>query len=396
MMPSLNRQAPAWLLALALSAPGIGGCVAPRARAVASDDELRDADLLRLASVMIRDGHPDRANEVLAQIDPAAAGLDLARYHLLTGLLRLNQRRYKDSLAALDRSIVAGQADPVVHLYRVQACYGLGDHRGCLEAMERLAPRHRGLARIDALRIMSCRSLDDSAGAFSAILAAEARHPKDPEFTRHRLLTSLELGLNLAAVEAGRDFIEKAGGKPTAYLTLGEALRRSKRFDDALLFLESGRLRYPGDEKLSLALAHAYLDAGKPLAAGRIIEELAALKPKLLSEAAELYRRGGDTRRALYLNAQVGDQKVKTRQRLGILLQNKSWEEAYALAPRLARHQLLGENHVSYALAFASFKAGRYAEARAFLDTVGGELFDAAVKLRRAIEVAERADPRRP
>lgn len=359
-----------------------------------SEDEVKADNELRLAAVMIRDGHYDRAEAVLKGINPELTAVDSARFYTLRALLALNQRRYsecRDDLIQALRVAPKDKRDRTIYLYLAQANYGLNDYKGAVEAIDQLSEGHRKIVRIHLMRVNSYWQLKQHSSAFSALELAEQRFPENTQFAKLRLLYLLDLGLNSEAVSAAESYLAKAGRSPETYLTLGEALRRSRQFAQALQFLEQAKLEFPHNEKIYLSLAHCYLDFNKPRLAGKILERLAILNPKFLSETAELYRRANDTRRALYLNAQLSDQSVKMRQRLGILVQKKSWEEAYALKPRLKRLGLLGDQHVSYALAFVSFQSGRYSAAKSLLENVrDNQLYKSALKLRRAIEVAEK------
>ena len=394
----IHRALPSLGLSMILA---LSGCyVPPEAREektaeIEKDEaEVKADNELRLAGVMIRDGHYDRAEVVLKTLDPKARAVDTARFYTLRGLLFLNQRKYSDCredlMLALKNS-PREKRNPSLYLYLAQANYGLNDYQGTVDAIDRLSENHRKISRIHQMRINSYWQLKKHSSAFSAIEVAEDRFPKNPQFAKLRLLYLLELGFNTEAVSAAQRFLKVAGRSPESYLTLGEALRRSRQFEQALQFLEQARLEYPQNEKIYLSLAHCYLDFNKPRLAGKILESLAILKPQYISETAELYRRANETQRALYLNAQLNDQSVKMRQRLGILVQKKSWEEAYALKPRLKRLGLLGDQHVSYAMAFVSFQSGHYDVAKSLLENIrDNQLYKSALKLRRAIEVAEK------
>ena len=90
---------------------------------------------------------------------------------------------------------------------------------------------------------------------------------------------------------------------------------------------------------------------------------------------------------------QVGDQKAKTRQRLGILLQLGRVEQACSLEPRLSRLGLLKDDQVRYALAYAQFRCGDLEQAANRLRGITKpSLFQAATDLRKAIEARRHAD----
>jgi hypothetical protein len=90
----------------------------------------------------------------------------------------------------------------------------------------------------------------------------------------------------------------------------------------------------------------------------------------------------------LYLNSQVTDQAVKTKQRLGILLELNQFEEAASLEKRLSRLDLLDDDKVRYAMAYVAFKTGNFEKARNHLKKINDPaLFRSATDLLKAMEV---------
>src|SRR3546814_3548415 len=81
---------------------------------------------------------------------------------------------------------------------------------------------------------------------------------RPPRSTRTDTLfpyTTLFRSLNLEAAELGRTYIARANGKAEDYIAIGTALRRGGSLDEALHFLESARLRFPGNVGIDKALA---------------------------------------------------------------------------------------------------------------------------------------------
>lgn len=376
-----------WLLAAALLA--LVGCVTPDKGGAAGDAE--QVDHLGLAALLIKDGHALRADAVLDEVDLQQEGLDLGRYWTLRGLVAFRRPDYPRAREAFTQALALPGASPSLRLYLAQSHYALQDFGAALSELEGCPTVWADVADVHRLRVDAHWRSEDRVGAFAALEVAEERFPTDPSFAKIRLLYLLELGLYGEASEAGRAYVERAGQSLSAYLAWGEALRRSRRHDEAAEVLEDARLRYPGEAKPLIALAHAHLGGGRPLAAGFVMEEASRLQPELASESAELYRRGGDLVRALFLNAQLEDQAIKTRQRLSILLEREDLEQATALAPRLSRLGLLEDDDVRYALSYAYFRSGELELAEGTLKGITtSELFSRATELRKAIE-AERA-----
>lgn len=379
-----------FLLIALLALPGCRASAPP----AAEQDEAETVDRLGLAALLIKDGHFDRAGAVLAEVEPAAPGLDRPRFHTLRGLVALRAQAHADARAAFEAAAAAGPVEPIVHIYLAQACHGAGDPAAALAALARAPGAWEPMAGVHRLVVLARWRTGDRAGAFAALEAAERRFPADADFTRQRLLFLLELGLHQEAAAAGEQYLERAGRTAKAHVALGEALRRSKRPDDAAAVLEAGRARFAGDVPVLVALAHAHLDARRPRAAATVLEEAAALEPRYLAEAAELRRRAGDLDRALRLNARLGDAKEKTRQRLGLLLQLAAFDLAAALQPRLSRLGLLEDEEVRYALAYACFRAGDPERADQHLRGITRPaLFAQAIELRKAIEADRLREP---
>lgn len=389
--PSLLRSGAACCALVLLT---LSGCVAPKPApgtdGAAEDGE--EVDRLGLAALLIKDGHVERARVVLEEVDAKQPGLDLARFHTLRGLVALQAQDHtaaRDALVAATRS---GQVEPIVWVYLAQAHHAAGDPAAAIAALEGSRAAWDPMIGVHRLKVLCHWATGDRAGAFAALATAERRFPGDADFGKQRVLYLLELQLYQEAADAGEAYLARAGRSADAHLALGEALRRAKQPDDAARVLEAARLRAPGDERVLVALAHAHLDAGRPRAAAVVLEEAARLDAKYLAEAAELHRRAGALDRALFLNAQVIDQKAKTRQRLGLLLQRAAYDGVQALEPRLSRLGLLDDEEVRYALAYASYRSGDLERADVQLRGITRpDLFRAATDLRKAIEV-ERLD----
>src|SRR3546814_13602795 len=113
---------------------------------------------------------------------------------------------------------------------------------------------------------------------------------RPPRSTRTDTLfpyTTLFRSLNLEAAELGRTYIARANGKAEDYIAIGTALRRGGSLDEALHFLESARLRFPGNVGIDKALAQTWLGKGDPLAAAEILAGAALREPALNLEEIE-------------------------------------------------------------------------------------------------------------
>jgi lipopolysaccharide biosynthesis regulator YciM len=181
--------------------------------------------------------------------------------------------------------------------------------------------------------------------------------------------------------------LDESEGKLEDYVALGNALRSTGQLDQAAALLEQALLRFPSSPEVGKVLAHVYIDRGELSAAADLLYGTALLEPDLMSEAAELYRRSGQVYRALAINGSLSDQPEKLRQRLALLIEMQSFEQAAAMDDAMYRLGLLSDQDLAYAMAYAQFKAGAFKRSEELLTTLTRpELVRKAVELRRAMQ----------
>lgn len=345
-----------------------------------------EVDRISLASILLKDGHPDRAAAVLAEVDPEAEGIDKARYHMLYGLIHSRQAAYSAARASFEEALKAGIDDPMVHVFLAQACFGVEDFQCTIEAVEDAGDAAKGFPGIYRLEASSLWRLGKKADAYEATGRGIAAFPDDAELLRHRVLLLVDMGLYQEAVEQGTAYLSRGKITSEDFAVIAEAFIKSRQYDEAIAVLEKARLLHPGEEDVVVQLARAYLESGHTLTAARLFREASRENPALALDAAELFRRGGRTVQALHLNARVIDQKTKIRQRLGLLIELGRYERAAALEDRLERLTLLDEDEVRYALAYAFFQISRFDDAERHLKKIRqAALFERATELRKAM-----------
>jgi predicted Zn-dependent protease len=375
---------------LARTALFIAGLVGA-SRVGAASDDLSDAERLALAAKLTADGEYDRAARAWAKIDAAAEELDLAQYYTVAGLIALNQARNEDAARHLARAIEHGQSDPTVHLYLAQAQFGLERYREALTALDAAGDAGAQLGTVWNMRAHAHWMLGERQRALTVLSDAGTRFPANNTFLRRQVFYLIELGLYQEAASLAQRFLQRGDIKAEDYAALGSALRRSQRHDEALLILETARLRFPEHDGIVKALAQTHLEAGHALAAARLLEPLTLRDANLLVEAAELYRRAGHTTHALGLNARVPDQAKKLKQRVGLLIEARRYAEVASIEAALARSGLLEDEDLRYALAYANFRVDNHAAAERHLGALKRpDLFRKATELRRIM--AECAD----
>jgi tetratricopeptide (TPR) repeat protein len=373
-----------WVGLTTLTATSLPGWSAPAPPAA--------EDPLDLAALLIGDGNLDRAAAVLAGVtepaDPTAAG----RLWTLRGLVALRTAAYADAADALGRAIDLSPPplDPHIYLSVSRARVLSGDPAGALDALR------IGGTGLDAwparflVEARAHRDLGQPPAAWAALEAGAAAFPQDPDFQRQQVLLLVEMGLTREAGRRASALLERGQTTAADALTVAEALRQAGAIDRAMVLLEEARLRYPDEPRLDVRLAAVSVDAGRPLAAARLLQRAAARDPSMADEAAELFRRAGQLEAALMMNAQVLDPTEKARQRFGLLLDAGSFDRAVALQDRLSRLGLLTDDRVRYGLAYAWAEVGDLERAGALLSGISDpEVFRQATELRRVLQAGD-------
>jgi len=359
------------------------------ASVLARESQPQHTDFLELAAVMLRDGRNDRALLALQSVDLEDEKTDRARFFTLQGLAYLNLNDFHAARESLQLAVKNGQADPVIFVYLAQAHYALKDYQSTIQAIDR-SGEHARKANIITLKSQAYWQLEKPNAAIHALNEGQRLFPQDYSFLRRKVFYFVELELFHEAAELGRLYLTQSQAAAEDYIAIGNALRLSRQFQEALDILEIARLQFPENEMVAKLLAHTYLDQGQLNAAAFILEQAALLNPDLLSEAAEVYRRANRFHKALTLNEGVQDQKVKFKQRLSILLALKQYERAANMESSLYRTGLLEDQNIRYALAYAYFSSGRFPEASKHLDHLTeSELFRKGVELRRLMQLCK-------
>ena len=355
-----------------------------------SENKPQSTDFLELAAVMLKDGHNDRALLALQSVDLDNKKIDLARFYTLQGLAYMGLNDLEAAKDSLQQAIKNGQKDQALYLYLAQTHFGLKDYKQAIDAINKAGNLVNKDAALITLKAESYWHLKNTEAAINALNDGQNIFPADFRFIKRKVFYFVELGLYQEAVRLGREVLHRSKAVAADYIALGNALRLSKEYQEALNILEIARLQFPHDEMVAKLLAHTYLDQGKLNSAAFILEQAALLNPNLQAEAAEIYRRAGRFHKALTLNESISDQKVKLKQRLSILLALKQFERAANMESSLYRTGLLEDQDVRYALAYALFSSRRFSAANQHLDHLtSAELFRKGTELRRLMEVCK-------
>lgn len=309
-----------------------------------------EPDRLALAARLIADDHPDRAVEVLADFEPPKK--ERGRYHTLLGMAAFESGDATTAAAQLTEA-VAYEVPPVAWLTLAAAREQLGDLPGALDALA--TPAIDELPAAWVLRGRVRFGLDQHDAAFTAISDGSARFPDHAGLRQERFRQLLALQLFHQVATDAPEALQGADEDRWVFVLDGllEAPHEALAFGEAMLLV------HPDSVRARVGLASACLALERNACAGAFLAEAAAWEPRYAVQAAECFRRDGDLHRALYLNSLVVDPAEKARQRLGLLIESRSFTAASALDARITRLGLLEEEAVAYALAYAHAQTGR-------------------------------------
>ncbi|MBN2340170.1 MAG: hypothetical protein JXX29_07665 [Deltaproteobacteria bacterium] len=346
-----------------------------------------DVDELGLVSVMIKDKHYDRALVLLGEINPNRAGMDKGKYYLYLGLCHLSLLNAQDAYNALKKAVSFTQKDKMAYVFLAQAAFKLEKYKETISYIEKGGEAATALEATYMLKANAFWKLNDLHGAWLTLKEGTKRFPNNVEMKRSTVLVLVEAGLFQQAVVEGKKFLADERATPDDYTAISEAFLKGGAHEEAILVLEAARLSFPNEPKLTVQLARAYMKSGNELISARLFHLASLENEDFTTDAAELYRRKGQYYKALRLNEKIVDQKVKIRQRMGILIEMTRFEEAAALAPRLFRLGLLEEAPIQYGLAYSYFKNGAFNKAEDILSKITDPVyFTKAMDLRLAIE----------
>jgi tetratricopeptide (TPR) repeat protein len=344
-----------------------------------------EEDPVALAGLLVREGDWERAEKVLATVDPDAKGVDVARYWTLLGLTELHDKRASDAAASFQKAlVVAVEGRELLELHLARALLQSGDPTGALSALDRTGEVGANMPGVWLLRADCYEALGRPDEAWQALESGNARFPDQGALRRQQVFLLVRHGLYREARELGEGLLGRPDASKDDAVAISEALRRGGETTEAMTILEAALLQYGDDRDLLVQAARAAIDDGQPRNAGRFLERAAELDPALALEAAEAYRRGNDISAALRMNAAVADPVKKARQRLGLLLEGEAWDRAVALEDRLERLGIAADDGVAYGLAFAWFRLGELERAERRLKGIQDpEAFRRATELRQ-------------
>ncbi|MEA3522511.1 MAG: hypothetical protein U9R50_06020, partial [Campylobacterota bacterium] len=243
-------------------------------------------------------------------------------------------------------------------------------------------------ANLVAFRAEAYWKLKQYESALGTLERGYQRFNSDASFMKQKFFYLVQLSLFQEALEASKIYLGSGVSVDSqTYLAFATTLRNSGEVEKAILMLEEGRLKFKSEPKLTVLLAHLYVDQGKLFTAANLFENASYYDRDFTKESSELYRRSKAFVHALYLNSQVLNQEEKLKQRLAIYVEFGEYTRAIAMHPSLERSNLLENEDIRYALAYTYYMNAQYDESEVLLKTLTKpDLFSKGITLRNNME----------
>lgn len=349
-----------------------------------------EVDYVELGALMLSDGHVERANDALNMVDINDSELDLPRFYMLKGLVYTKKSFYEEANQNFEKSIDLNpdtNASKPLYLYIAQNSFKLKDYRGCIAALDKVPDLMANNPKLFGLKAECYWQEKEYDKALAVLRDVNRLFPEYWDAYKQRFYYLVSLELYQAALSDAQVYLKNAKPNETILVNFINALREAGQTDKAIELAEEANLRYPDSAKVTIMLAHLYIDKEMIRTAAELFNEASIEDGKYTSESAEMYRRAQDYVMALLKNTQMLDTKEKYKQRVAIFLEFGDYERIIAARSAMERSGLLEDENMRYALAYAYYMEGEFDQTEALLETITQpELFKKAIELRGKME----------
>ncbi|MEM1007753.1 MAG: hypothetical protein AAGJ35_01995, partial [Myxococcota bacterium] len=202
-------------------------------------------DALALARLLLKDGHLDRAEAVLARVNPKTKGLSLAELYTLRGVIALRRKDFVKSVLLLKRAARAPKFNPMVFLFLAQSHFRLRHYGKALLALSKAPAKAQKMPGTILLKAQSLWFSGRHHRAYAWVCRGRQRFPQRLSFHRLQALWLLRLGLLQQGQQEALRVLSRERPTPALYLLLAEALRKRGALAQAIVWLERACLQFP-------------------------------------------------------------------------------------------------------------------------------------------------------
>ena len=385
------------------------------------------ADHLARATLMINDGRYDAARNELSAFDQTGEGFDRAKFYTVKGVLDSETGNYEAAIESYKEAIKATEAkeftapevqqekkylfsigqedvnnDAVpdydgqavkkdklekLYIYLSQTYYAIEDYANTVVSLDLAGSRGQDRAVLFTLRADCYWRIDDHHSAIQALNRGVELFPNDPSLLKVKSNYLAHLGLYRAAIESEKERMTLIEADESDHIMLSQLFIESKQINEAIEVLEIAMVKFPMSAKVRILLGHSYMEKDMNYTTAHLFKLGAYLDPKYLNDAVEMHRRVKDYPHAIFLNAQMTDKADNLRQKVAIYLDREEYEKIIGLRDGLDRYNLLEDDNMRYAFAYANYMAKDYEAAEAHLMMIKDpEIFDKGLKVLNNIE----------
>lgn len=395
---------------------------------LAQDKNEEVVDHLALATLMIYDGKYDVAREELSQVNQNELKFDNAKYYTVWGVLYSKLEDHKKAIKSFEEAIRATKIkvfeapkvekkekylfsiggseekqkeldieynpeavrqDKIeqLYMYLSQEYYKMKDYRNTLLSLDKAGLKGKSRAALYTLRAECYWKLEDHSNAINALSNGLFKYPKDTTLLKQKFYYFADLKLYHAAIDASKEYMELVGASASEYIALAQMLIGGNQVHEAIKLLEEAKLYFPKEAKIGILLGHMYLKQNMQHTTAHLFEESSYYDKQYLKDAVEMHRRAKNRMHALYLNSQNPDNVEKIKQNIAIFIESGEYAKVIGLKKGMMRYNMLEDDNLRYALAYAYYMSGDYNSAEEHLKKiVDSELFSKATVIRKNIE----------
>jgi len=214
--------------------------------------------------------------------------------------------------------------------------------------------------------------------------------PKEWIFYKQRFNYLVSLHLYQAALNDAQVYLKNAKPNEKTVLSFISVLKESGDTDKAIELAETANLQYISSAKVTVLLAHLYMDKEMLVAAAELFDQASIEDRTYTKEAAEMMRRAHQFIIALYKNSQMLDMKEKLKQRVAIYIEFGAYERIIVSEKALKRSGLIEDETIRYALAYSYYMTYSFDKSEAQLKKLTRpDLFAKATELRKNMQKCE-------
>lgn len=346
-----------------------------------------DVDYVVLATLLMKDGYYNRANQALKNVDITQEDLDKAQFFTLKGLIQLKLHEYQASNTSFLLAIKNGQKEKSVYLYIAQNHFKLKQYARAIEALENANELVNEKPKLMALKAECFYRLHDYNNALITLKEVNLLHPEYYDAYKQRFAYYISLELYQSALDDANIYLENADTNEKVTISFISALRKAKETHKATVLAEEAHLKYDKNVIITILLANLYIDINMIESAATLFDEASLQDNKYIKDSSEMFRRAKDFVQAIYKNSQILDTKEKYKQKVAIYLEFSQYERVIATESALIRNDLLKDENLVYALAFSYYKVGEFDQSEKYLKKITqNNLFTKSIELRKNMD----------